>query len=115
MIPVYAMGNQRPAAVVAAKINTELLPAARELLRLLISAGIEWTANGMSEKMAAAEAANETTLEGWDTNDLRGVNQVFNGFMVYLNTAQQIVQRDGSTITAKPQDIIMKYYSQVQA
>ena len=36
MIPVYAMGNQRPGAVVATKINTELLPAARELLRLLI-------------------------------------------------------------------------------
>jgi hypothetical protein len=115
MIPVYAMGNQRPAAVVAAKVNAELLPAARELLRLLISAGIEWTANGMTEQLIAAETAGETMLEGWDTNDLRAVNQIFNGFLVYLNTPQGVVQRDGSTVVMKPQDVVMKYYHQVQA
>lgn len=114
MIPVYGY-NQPPAAVVATRINNELLPAARELLRLLISAGIEWTANGMTEKMGAAETAGETTLEGWDTNDLRAVNQVFNGFLVYLNTPQGVVQRDGSTVVMKPQDVVMKYYHQVQA
>lgn len=112
MIPVYAMGGQRPAAVVITRINTELLPAARELLRLLISAGIEWTANGMTEQMGTAEAAGETKLEGMDTNDLRAINQVFNGFLVYLNTPQSIVQRDGSQVVAKPQDVVMKYYQQ---
>lgn len=112
MIPAYTFGNQRPAALVAARINAELLPAARELLKLLISAGIEWTANGMSEQMATAEGAGESTLEGWDTNDLRAINQVFNGFLAYLNTPQGIVQRDGSTVVMKPQDVVMKFYHQ---
>jgi len=115
MIPVYAIGNQRPTAVVVTKINSELLPAARQLLQLLIAAGIEWTANGMTEQLGAVEAAGETKLEGMDTNDLRAVNQVFNGFLVYLNTPQGIVQRDGSTVVAKPQDVVMRYYHQVQA
>ena len=87
MIPVYAVGNQRPAAVVITKINSELLPAARNLLQLLIAAGIEWTANGMTEQLGAAEAAGETKLEGMDTNDLRAVNQVFNGFHCRCKTA----------------------------
>ncbi|MFN8467321.1 MAG: hypothetical protein U0X20_17315 [Caldilineaceae bacterium] len=112
MIPVYAIGNQRPAAVVVTKINSELLPAARQLLQLLIAAGIEWTANGMTEQMIVAETAGETKLEGMDTNDLRAVNQVFNGFLVYLNTPQEIVQRDGSTLVTKPQDVVMRYYHQ---
>lgn len=112
MIPVYTMGSQRPAAVVITKINMEMLPAARQLLQLLIAAGIEWTANGMTEQMLAAEGAGETKLEGMDTNDLRAVNQVFNGFLVYLNTPQGIVQRDGSTEVVKPQDVVMRYYHQ---
>jgi len=116
MIPVYGLGgNQPPAAVIAGKISDQLLPSGRKFLADLISAGIEWTANGMTEQIAAVEAAGETTLEGWDTNDLRAVNQIFNGFLVYLNTPQAVVQRDGSTKVMKPQDVVMKYYHQVQA
>ena len=69
----------------------------------------------MTEQMIAAETAGETTLEGMGHERSTGVNQVFNGFLVYLNTPQEIVQRDGSTVVAKPQDVVMKYYHQVQA
>jgi hypothetical protein len=115
MIPVYGYpGNASPAAVIATETNNELLPDGRSFLTAIVASGIKWTANGIMDQVAAAEAAGES-LAGYDTDDWRVWNTIFSSLIAFLNTPQQVSQKNGGTKTVTPQDAVMKYYSQVQA